>query len=60
MVVGNVGDAVDGFDIEARRSAGDNFEVGFNMTDIQDAFVNTAQVYDDPRAVGGQVPSGLG
>ena len=29
------------------------------MTDIQDAYVNAAQEYDDPRVPGGKVPSGL-
>jgi len=60
IVVGNVGDAeVDGYDLEFKALLSENFEVGFNMTDIQDAYVNAAQVYDDPRAIGGQVPSGL-
>jgi len=60
IVVGNVGDAeVDGYDIELKALLGENFEIGFNMTDIQDAFVSAAQEYEDPRAIGGSVPSGL-
>ena len=38
---------------------GENLEVGFNMTDISEAEVSAAQFYDEPRAIGGQVPSGL-
>ena len=60
IVVGNVGNAeVEGYDLEFKALLGENFEVGFNMTDIQDAFVNAAQTYEDPRVVGGQVSSGL-
>jgi len=60
IVVGNVGDAtVKGYDIEMKALLGENFEVGFSLTDITRASVSAAQVYDEPRAVGGQVPSGL-
>jgi outer membrane receptor protein involved in Fe transport len=60
IVVGNVGDAtVKGYDIELVALLGENFEVGFNMTDISEAEVSAAQFYDEPRAIGGQVPSGL-
>lgn len=60
IVVGNVGDAtVKGYDIEFAAVLGSNFEIGFNMTDIQTAEVSAAQFYDEPRAIGGQVPSGL-
>ena len=60
VVVGNVGDAeVKGYDIELKALLSENFEIGFNMTDIQDAYVNAVQFYDEPRAIGGQVPSGL-
>ena len=58
--MGNVGDAtVKGYDIEMKALIGENFEVGFNLTDISKATVSAAQEYDDPRAVGGTVPSGL-
>lgn len=60
IVVGNVGDAeVKGYDLEFKALLGENLEVGFNMTDIQDAFVEGQQEYDDPRVIGGKVPSGL-
>ena len=60
IVVGNVGDAtVKGYDIELVALLGENFEVGFNMTDISEAEVSAAQFYDEPRAIGGQVSSGL-
>ena len=60
IVVGNVGDAtVKGYDIEFAAVLGSNFEIGFNMTDIRTAEVSAAQFYDEPRAIGGQVPSGL-
>jgi outer membrane receptor protein involved in Fe transport len=60
IVVGNVGDAtVKGYDIELVALLGENLEVGFNMTDISEAEVSAAQFYDEPRAIGGSVPSGL-
>ena len=60
IVVGNVGDAtVKGYDIEFAAILGSNFEIGFNLTDIQKASVSAAQFYDEPRAIGGTVPSGL-
>jgi outer membrane receptor protein involved in Fe transport len=60
VVVANVGEAtVKGFDIELKALLGENFEVGFNMTDIQDAYVLAPPVFDDPRAEGGQIDSGL-
>ena len=60
IVVGNVGNAeVDGYDIEFKALLSENFEVGFNMTEINDAYVNAAQEYPEPRAIGGSVPSGL-
>jgi len=60
VVVGNVGDAtVKGFDIEFKAVLGENLEVGFNFTDIQDAYVQAPQFYDEPRAPGGQIASGL-
>jgi hypothetical protein len=55
-----VGDAeVKGYDLELKALLGENLEVGFNMTDIQDAFVEGQQEYDDPRVIGGTVSSGL-
>ena len=46
IVVGNVGDAtVKGFDIEFKALLSDNVEVGFNMTSINDAFVNAPAAY---------------
>jgi len=60
IVVGNVGDAsVEGFDMEFRALLGENLEIGGNLTDIQDAFVNAPAFYDEPRAAGGTIPSGL-
>jgi iron complex outermembrane receptor protein len=60
IVVGNVGDAtVKGFDIEFKALLSDNVEVGFNMTSINDAFVNAPAAYEESRAVGGSIPSGL-
>jgi iron complex outermembrane receptor protein len=60
VVVANVGEAtVKGFDIELKALLGENFEVGFNMTDIQDAYVNAPPFFDDPRAEGGKIDSGL-
>lgn len=60
VVVGNVGDAsVEGFDMEFRALLGENLEIGGNLTDIQDAFVNAPAFYDEPRAAGGTIPSGL-
>ena len=34
-------------------------EFGFNLTDIRDAYVEAPAFYDEPRAEGGQIPSGL-
>jgi iron complex outermembrane receptor protein len=60
IVVGNVGDGtVKGFDMELKALLGDNLEVGFNLTDIQDAYVEAPEFYDEPRAEGGQIASGL-
>jgi len=60
VVVGNVGDAtVKGFDIDFKALIGDNMEFGFNLTDIRDAYVEAPAFYDEPRAEGGQIPSGL-
>lgn len=60
IVVGNVGDGtVKGFDMELKALLGENLEVGFNLTDIQDAFVEAPEFYDEPRAPGGQIASGL-
>ncbi|MGB1440050.1 MAG: TonB-dependent receptor domain-containing protein, partial [Luminiphilus sp.] len=60
IVVGNVGDAtVKGFDMELKALLGENFEIGGNFTDIQDAYVNAAAFYEEPRAQGGQIASGL-
>ena len=60
VVVGNVGDAtVEGFDLELKALISENMEVGFNLTDISDAFVEAPEFYDEPRAEGGQIPSGL-
>jgi len=60
IVVGNVGDAtVKGFDMELKALLGENFEIGGNLTDIQDAYVNAPAFYDEPRAQGGQIASGL-
>lgn len=60
VVVGNVGDAtVKGFDIELKALLGENLEFGFNLTDIQDAYVEAPEYYAEPRAAGGQIPSGL-
>ena len=60
VVVGNVGDAkVKGFDIDFKALIGDNMEFGFNLTDIRDAYVEAPEFYDEPRAAGGQIPSGL-
>lgn len=60
IVVGNVGNAeVEGYDLELKALLNDNFEIGFNMTEISDAYVNAAQEYPEPRAIGGTVPSGL-
>jgi outer membrane receptor protein involved in Fe transport len=60
IVVGNVGNAtVKGFDLEFKALVTDNLEVGFNLTDIQDAYVDGQEFYDEPRAQGGKVPSGL-
>ena len=58
--VGNVGDAtIKGFDLELRALLGNNFEIGGNLTDIQDAYVEGSPFFPDERAVGGQIPSGL-
>jgi len=60
IVVGNVGDGtVKGFDMELKALLSDNLEVGFNLTDIQDAYVEAPEFYDEPRAPGGQIASGL-
>lgn len=60
IVVGNVGDAtVKGFDMEFKALLGENLEIGGNLTDIQDAYVNAPAFYEEPRAVGGQIASGL-
>jgi hypothetical protein len=60
IVVGNVGDAtVKGFDIEFKALLSNNIEVGFNLTNISDAYVNAPDAYDEPRAAGGTIPSGL-
>jgi iron complex outermembrane receptor protein len=60
IVVGNVGDAtVKGFDVELKALLGENFEIGFNLTDIQDAYVEAPAFYDEPRAEGGKIASGL-
>ncbi len=60
IVVGNVGNAtVKGFDLEFKALVTDNLELGFNLTDIQDAYVDGQEFYEEPRAQGGQVPSGL-
>ncbi len=60
VVVGNVGDGtVKGFDMELKALLSDNLEVGFNLTDIQDAYVEAPEFYDEPRAPGGQIASGL-
>jgi iron complex outermembrane receptor protein len=60
VVVGNVGDAtVKGFDIDFKALIGDNMEFGFNLTDIRDAYVEAPAFYDESRAEGGQIPSGL-
>ena len=60
IVVGNVGDAtVTGIDIDLKALIGENLEFGFNLTDIRDAYVEAPAFYSEPRAVGGQIPSGL-
>ena len=60
IVVGNVGNAtVKGFDFELKALVTENLEVGVNLTDIQDAYVDGQEFYDEPRAQGGKVPSGL-
>ena len=60
IVVGNVGDAtVTGIDIDLKALIGENLEFGFNLTDIRDAYVEAPAFYNEPRAVGGQIPSGL-
>jgi len=60
IVVGNVGDAtVKGYDVEMKALLGENFEVGFNLTDISKATVSALQEYEDPRVIGGTVSSGL-
>jgi len=60
IVVGNVGDAtVNGWDIDLKALIGDNFEIGFNMTQISKAYVEAQAFYDEPRVPGGQIPSGL-
>ena len=60
VVVGNVGDAtVEGFDLELKALISENMEVGFNLTEISDAFVEAPEFYDEPRAEGGQIASGL-
>lgn len=60
IVVGNVGDAtVTGIDIDLKALIGENLEFGFNLTDIRDAYVEAPAFYNEPRAAGGQIPSGL-
>ena len=60
IVVGNVGDAtVKGFDMELKALLGDNLEVGFNLTEIADAYVEAPAFYDEPRVEGGKIASGL-
>ncbi len=60
IVVGNVGDAtVKGYDIDLKALLGENLELGFNLTDIQDAYVEAPAFYEEPRAAGGQIPTGL-
>jgi outer membrane receptor protein involved in Fe transport len=60
IVVGNVGDAtVTGIDIDLKALIGESLEFGFNLTDIRDAYVEAPAFYSEPRAVGGQIPSGL-
>ena len=60
IVVGNVGDAtVKGFDMELKALLGENLEVGFNLTEIADAYVEAPAFYDEPRAEGGKIASGL-
>jgi outer membrane receptor protein involved in Fe transport len=55
-----VGDAtVTGIDIDLKALIGDNLEFGFNLTDIRDAYVEAPAFYNEPRAAGGQIPSGL-
>ena len=58
--VGNVGDAtVKGYDMELKALIGENLEFGFNMTEISDAYVEAPAFYDETRAPGGQIASGL-
>ncbi len=60
IVVGNVGDAtVKGFDVDFKMLVTDNLEVGFNYTGIHDAYVEAPAFYDEPRAPGGTIASGL-
>lgn len=60
IVVGNVGDAtVEGHDIDFKALVTDNLEVGFNYTGISNAYVEAPAFYDEPRAEGGKIASGL-
>ena len=60
IAVGNIGDAtVTGVDIDFKALIGDSIEFGFNFTDIREAYVNAPEFYEEPRAAGGQIPSGL-
>ena len=44
-----------GFDFEFKALLSDNIEVGFNMTSINDAFVNAPAAYEESRAIGGSI-----
>ncbi|MDE0759262.1 MAG: TonB-dependent receptor [Pseudomonadales bacterium] len=60
MVVANVGDAeVTGYDIDMKAVIGNNIEVGYNRTVINDASVTAPAFFEESRVPGGQIASGL-
>lgn len=57
----NIGDAtVRGADIDVKALIGDSVQVGFNITKLDEAYVDGPDGYTDDRFAGGQADLGLG